>query len=99
MEKFHFHPKELVYKIVCIYVNLGQRSEFYQALPQDGRSFSLSLMNEAAQIMRCVNSWPVRSTQTHTHTIYHRHMHTPYITGTCVYHIHHTYIADTYINM
>ena len=54
MEKFHFHPKELVYKIVSIYVNLGQRSEFCRALPQDGRSFSLDLMEAAADIMRLV---------------------------------------------
>jgi hypothetical protein len=52
MEKFHFHPKELVHKLVSIYVNLGQRSEFCHALPQDGRSFSLSLMEEAVEILR-----------------------------------------------
>ena len=52
MEKFHFRPKVLVCKLVSIYVNLGQRSEFCHALPQDGRSFSLGLMEEAAEIMR-----------------------------------------------
>ena len=52
MEKFYFHPKELVHKVASIYVNLGQRSEFCHALPQDGRSFSLSLMEEAAKILR-----------------------------------------------
>ena len=54
MDKYHFTPKKLVHAIVSIYVNLGQRSEFCQALPQDGRSFSLSLLEEAAAIMRSV---------------------------------------------
>ena len=53
MDKYHFDPKHLVYKIVSIYVNLGQRVEFCQALPQDGRSFSLDLLKEATRIMRC----------------------------------------------
>ena len=52
MEKYHFHPKELMSKILQIYVNLGQRSEFCQALPRDGRSFSLSVMEEAATLLR-----------------------------------------------
>ena len=52
MDKFHFKPKELVSSIVAIYVNLGQSSEFCRALPQDGRSFSIELLEESARIMR-----------------------------------------------
>lgn len=60
MDKFHFHPKKLVSSIVAIYVNLGQSGEFCKALPQDGRSFSIKLLEESAKIMRystCPSSW------------------------------------------
>ena len=52
MDKFHFNPKLLVTTIVSIYVNLGQSSAFCQALPQDGRSFSIDLLEESIRIMR-----------------------------------------------
>ena len=59
MEKFHFKPKELVSSIVAIYVNLGQNSEFCRAVPQDGRSFSIELLEEAARIMRSL-AYPLK---------------------------------------
>ena len=60
MDKFHFKPKELVSSIVAIYVNLGQSSEFCRALPQDGRSFSIELLEESARIMRSL-AYPLKS--------------------------------------
>ena len=51
-EKYHFNPRTLVMNIVAIYINLGQEKCFCEALPRDGRSFSLDLFPQAERVIR-----------------------------------------------
>ena len=52
MEQYHFNPGELVSGIVSIYLNLGREREFCEALPRDGRSFSMELFANAEDVLR-----------------------------------------------
>ena len=50
-EKYYFEPRTLVKNIVSIYINLGQESRFCEALPRDGRSFSMDLFSQAERVL------------------------------------------------
>jgi len=53
--KYHFDPKELVSGIITIYLNLGKESCFCEALPRDGRSFSMDLFPQADRVLSILN--------------------------------------------
>lgn len=48
-EKLKFNPKALLSDIVQVFLNLGGREEFVQAVAGDGRSYSAELFERAAQ--------------------------------------------------
>ena len=50
--KCQFDPKELVSGIITIYLNLGKEPCFCEALPRDGRSFSMDLFPQANRVLR-----------------------------------------------
>lgn len=52
--KYHFSPRTLVRTIVAIYINLGTENCFCEALPRDGRSFSMDLFPQAERVLRLV---------------------------------------------
>ena len=51
-EKYHFQPKTLLGEIVDIFLNLGKRSEFVQAVGRDGRSYRKEYFEKAAGILQ-----------------------------------------------
>ena len=42
--------------IITIYLNLGKESCFCEALPRDGRSFSMDLFPQADRVLRYANA-------------------------------------------
>ena len=52
--KYHFKPGELVSGIITVYLNLGKEQRFCEALPRDGRSFSMDLFSQAEKVLRSV---------------------------------------------
>ena len=51
-KKFHFKPLELAMGIIGVYVNLGKEEGFCEALPRDGRSFSMELFPQAERVLK-----------------------------------------------
>lgn len=53
-EKFGFRPKELLSKILTIYINLEEdkRPEFVEAVVKDSRSFKVELFEETLRIVK-----------------------------------------------
>lgn len=51
-EKYNFDPRELVSGIIAVYINLSEEPEFCQAIPRDGRSFSMDLFDMALNVLR-----------------------------------------------
>ena len=52
MSKYNFKPKELICLIVEIYINLAENDGFCDALPKDGRSFSIAILEDTVTILR-----------------------------------------------
>lgn len=52
INKYHFRPGELLTAIVTVYVNLGNEQCFCDALPRDGRSFSMDLFAQAERVLK-----------------------------------------------
>lgn len=50
--KYHFEPKKLVRGIIAIYLCLGKEQSFCEALPRDGRSFSMDLFPQAERVLK-----------------------------------------------
>ena len=50
--KYNFNPRELVSGIISIYLNLGKEQSFCEALPRDGRSFSMDLFIHAERVLK-----------------------------------------------
>ena len=50
-KKYHFNPKELVTGITLVYLNLGEEQAFCEALPRDGRSFSMDLFIQVERVL------------------------------------------------
>lgn len=57
-EKYHFKPKELLGRLVDIYLHLQGEKKFIQAIANDGRSFSRKYFERASQTLR---RWCIRS--------------------------------------
>lgn len=51
-EKYKFHPKELLSDVLQIFLELGPRGEFQEAVARDGRSYSTDLFERADKIAR-----------------------------------------------
>lgn len=51
MDKYRFTPKRLLADIVDIYLNLGSRVEFVEAVAREGRSYSKDLFDRASGIL------------------------------------------------
>lgn len=51
-EKYKFNPKELLADVLQIYIELGPRVEFQEAVAKDGRSYSMDLFERADRIAR-----------------------------------------------
>lgn len=51
-EKYKFYPKELLSDVLQIYLELGTRIEFQEAVAKDGRSYSMDLFERADRIAR-----------------------------------------------
>jgi ubiquitin conjugation factor E4 B len=51
-EKYKFRPKELLSDVLQIYLELGPRAEFQEAVAKDGRSYSVDLFERAEKIAR-----------------------------------------------
>lgn len=51
-EEYNFQPRELVCSIIGIYLNLGREPAFCQAIPRDGRSFSMGLFDLALNVLK-----------------------------------------------
>lgn len=51
MAKYHFHPKQLLAQIVDIYINLGKRRRFIEAVARDGRSYKPANFEHATRIL------------------------------------------------
>lgn len=51
-EKYRFRPKELLSDVMGIFVELGPRVEFQEAVAKDGRSYSKDLFERAQRIAR-----------------------------------------------
>lgn len=50
-EKYDFNPKALLAQIVDIFINLGKRRSFVEAVASDGRSYKPSNFDNAARIL------------------------------------------------
>ena len=51
-EAFSFKPKKLLAGISQIYINLGSSQEFIRAVANDGRSYSKSLFERFARVLK-----------------------------------------------
>lgn len=56
--KYHFDPKSLVSGIISIYLHLGREECFCEALPRDGRSFSMDLFSQTLRVLRILGKPP-----------------------------------------
>lgn len=52
MDKYEFKPKELLADVLQIFLQLGPRREFQEAVAKDGRSYSKDLFDRAERIAR-----------------------------------------------
>eukprot|EP00010_Vexillifera_abyssalis_P008564 CAMPEP_0201549000 /NCGR_PEP_ID=MMETSP0173_2-20130828/5476_1 /ASSEMBLY_ACC=CAM_ASM_000268 /TAXON_ID=218659 /ORGANISM="Vexillifera sp., Strain DIVA3 564/2" /LENGTH=556 /DNA_ID=CAMNT_0047958527 /DNA_START=212 /DNA_END=1879 /DNA_ORIENTATION=+ len=50
-ERFFFHPRQLLQRICEIYIELGQYPVLQEALVQDGRSFSVEMLQRAHKVL------------------------------------------------
>jgi len=50
-DKYHFNPKQLLYSLLNIYLNLSVKRLFAEAIARDSRSYSKELFLNAANIM------------------------------------------------
>ena len=48
---YHFYPHNLVRNVVAVYINLRHEKQFCEALPRDGRSFSMDLFSQAERVV------------------------------------------------
>ena len=49
--KYHFHPKQLLAQITDVYINLGRRKRFIEAVARDGRSYKPANFDHATRIL------------------------------------------------
>lgn len=56
--KYHFHPKQLLAQITDIYINLGKRKRFIEAVAKDGRSYKPENFDNASRIL---DRWSLKS--------------------------------------
>lgn len=50
-EKYRFEPKKLLQDLVTVFLNLGHRREFVQAVAKDERSFKADIFAKASAIL------------------------------------------------
>lgn len=51
-EEYKFDPKELLFQLLSIYINLSNEEEFVLAIARDGRSFEPENVKKAVQILK-----------------------------------------------